>query len=99
MTQHVVLRLSGPGGEESRRLSPEEVSLVCRPTCLDLLRAVAREDPPSIRAAARLVGRDVHQVHDNLRELDGLDLVEFERDGRSRRPVVPYEQLEVSVGL
>ena len=95
----ITLRLSGEEGTETRTLNPEEASLVCRPTTIELLRAIAHEEPSSIRETARLVNRDVRQVHDNLWTLGGEGLVEFERDGRARRPVVDYDEIELEIGL
>ena len=93
----VVVRLVGPQGTDEREFSDEEADRVCRPTSLELLRTVAREDPSSIREVARLVDRDVRQVHDNLWKLGSLDLVEFDRGGRSHRPVVDYERIELEI--
>ncbi|WP_178915684.1 hypothetical protein [Natronomonas gomsonensis] len=95
----ITLRLSSPDGTETRTLSSEEASLICRPTTIELLRTIAREEPSSIRETARLVDRDVRQVHDNLWTLGGEGLVEFERDGRAHRPVVDYDEIELEIGL
>lgn len=95
----VVVRLVGPDGTDERELSEAEADRVCRPTSVELLRTVAREEPSSIREAARLVDRDVRQVHDNLWRLGELDLVTFDRDGRSHRPVVDYERIELEIGV
>jgi len=70
-----------------------------RPTTVELLRTITREEPESIREAARLVDRDVRQVHDNLWELGQLGVVEFDRGGRAHRPVVPYDRIEVALEL
>lgn len=96
---NVELRLVGPEGTETREFTAEEATRVCRPTTVELLRAVAREEPGSIRAAARLVDRDVRQVHDNLWRLGQLGLVEFRREGRSHRPVVDYDRVELSIAV
>jgi predicted transcriptional regulator len=72
---------------------------VTRPKNLELLRTLAGEQPGSIRETARLVGRDVRQVHRNLTELEDLDLVEFEDDGRSKRPNVWYDEIAVELPL
>lgn len=56
----------------------DELHRVTRPKNLELLRTIARDEPESIRETARLVGRDVRQVHDNLQELENLGLIEFE---------------------
>lgn len=93
----VVVRLVGPDGTDEREFTAEEADRLCRPTSIELLRAVAREEPSSIREAARLVDRDVRQVHDNLWQLGTLDLVAFDRSGRSHRPVVDYERIELEI--
>lgn len=95
----VVVRLVGPDGTDEREFSDEEADRVCRPTSLELLRTVAREEPSSIREVARLVDRDVRQVHDNLWKLGSLDLVAFDRGGRAHRPVVDYERIELAIDV
>jgi predicted transcriptional regulator len=72
---------------------------VLAPTNLDLLRAIRTEEPDSIRETAAAVDRDVKNVHENLMELSRLGVVEFEWDGRARRPVVDYDAVSVSVSL
>ncbi|KTG11324.1 hypothetical protein AUR64_04380 [Haloprofundus marisrubri] len=64
---------------------------------VQLLQTIAREEPQSIREAARLVDRDVRQVHDNLSELETLGLVEFEQVGRSKRPTVWYDDINIEL--
>jgi|AntDeeMetagen134_2_1112570.scaffolds.fasta_scaffold00767_9 predicted transcriptional regulator len=70
-----------------------------RPKNLELLRTLASERPESIRETARLVERDVRQVHRNLEELEDLGLVEFEENGRSKRPSVWYDEIAVELEL
>ena len=50
-------------------------------------------------AFASLVNRDVRQVHDNLTELEELGLIELEKEGRSKRPRVWYDSIEVDLPL
>ena len=95
----VDVRLVGPDGTETMSLDPEAADSVVRPTTIGLLRAVAREEPSSIREAARLVDRDVRQVHDDLWNLGQMGLVEFDRGGRSHRPLVEYERIEVGIDV
>ena len=78
---------------------PEDVHRVTRPKNLELLRAIVAHEPGSIRETARLVDRDVRQVHRNLTELAGLHLIELVDDGQSRRPRVWYENLEIDLPL
>ncbi|WP_121742842.1 HVO_A0114 family putative DNA-binding protein [Natronorubrum halophilum] len=78
---------------------PDDVHRVTRPKNLELLRSVVQHEPESIRETARLVGRDVRQVHTNLAELESLHLLEFEDDGRRKRPTVWYDSIEVDLPL
>lgn len=99
-----VLHLTTDGaadGEGSDTLDLDEaaVSQVMRPTTIALLRTIVAENPESIRATAEAVDRDVKNVHRNLMDLSRLGVVEFEWEGRARRPVVPYDELSVSVPL
>lgn len=77
----------------------DELHRVTRPKNLELLRTIARDEPESIRETARLVDRDVRQVHDNLQDLDSLGLIEFKPAGRSKKPVVWYDEISVEVSL
>lgn len=78
---------------------PDDVHRVTRPKNLELLRTIVQHEPESIREAARLVGRDVRQVHTNLEELESLHLLEFEDDGLRKRPTVWYDSIEVDLPL
>ncbi|MBX0287910.1 transcriptional regulator [Halomicroarcula sp. F28] len=78
---------------------PDDVHRVTRPKSLELLRAIVQHDPDSIRETARLVERDVSQVHRNLTELQELHLVELVDDGQSKRPSVWYEAIDIDLPL
>lgn len=77
----------------------DQLHQVTRPKNLELLRTIAREEPAGIRETARLVGRDVRQVHRNLTELEALGLIDFETEGQSKRPRVWYDTIEVDLPL
>lgn len=74
---------------------------VTRPKNLELLGVLATERPESIRETARLVARDVRQVHRNLEELADLDLIKFESNGpgKPKRPIVWYDEIAVELPL
>lgn len=78
---------------------PADIHRVVRPKNLELLRAIAKNDPESIRETARIVDRDVKQVHTNLEELEDLHLIKFVEKGRSRKPTVWYDSIEVDLPL
>lgn len=66
---------------------------------LALLRTIATDEPESVRELARLVDRDVKNVSTALNRLAELGLVEFEREGRAKRPVVWYDEVEVDITI
>jgi predicted transcriptional regulator len=61
-----------------------------------LIRVIRDETPESIRETARIVGRDVKNVHEELTTLEALGVIEFEAEGRAKRPVFPYDDLVVT---
>lgn len=77
----------------------EDLHRVTRPTNLELLRTIVREEPAGIRETARLVDRDVRQVHENLTELEELGLIDLEADGQSKRPRTWYDAITVDLPL
>lgn len=96
--------LSGdhPDEDAPRRLTFEDTNELARvfsPRSIDLLRALVREEPDSMREAARLVDRDIKSVSRNLEKLAEYDVVEFVEEGRSKRPVVPYDDIRIDLGL
>lgn len=93
---------TGEKTNDKRALSlPDEEALarIHSPRNVELLRTIAAENPDSMRETARLVDRDIKDVSRNLRELAELGLIEFERDGRSKRPVVEFDRIEIDVPI
>ncbi len=76
-----------------------ELHRLLSPANLDLLRAIRQHEPGSMRAAAELVDRDFKEVHRNLTELEALNVVTFEREGRAKRPVVRFDEIDIEVSL
>jgi predicted transcriptional regulator len=68
---------------------------------LELLQAISREHPASIRAAAELVDRDYREVHRNLTELEDLGLIHFEggAPGKAKTPVIEYDDIDIRLPL
>jgi predicted transcriptional regulator len=77
----------------------DQFGRVFTPRALDLLRTIARNEPQSIRETARLVDRDIKQVSENLERLNAYDVIEFVDDGRAKRPVVPYDEIDIQLPL
>lgn len=67
------------------------------PRVLDLIEAIRREEPSSINETARVVDRDVKNVHGELGRLARLGIVYFEEEGRSKRPIVWFDELVIEL--
>lgn len=65
----------------------------------ELLETIRREQPGSIRELARVLDRDVSAVHRDLDALAEYGIVEFEQEGRAKRPMVGYEEIRIDVDL
>lgn len=79
--------------------SQEDLHRLLSPANLDLLRAIREHEPESMRAAADIVDRDFKEVHRNLRELETLNVIEFTQEGRAKRPVVRFDEIDIEVSL
>jgi predicted transcriptional regulator len=87
---------------ETRFTSYEAMRKILTPRRLELLHAVKSRAPRSIYALARLVGRDLKNVNDDLTVLANIGLVELRTTKGGRRNVVPEVtvdkiQLEIAV--
>jgi len=69
------------------------------PLRLELIQAIAKEHPTSMREAARLVDRDVSDVHADLKHLEVLGILELEEGGPGGaiQPVVPFDKIEMHI--
>lgn len=91
-----------PDADTPRRISFEttdQLGQVFTPRAIDLLQVIAQEEPTSIREAARLTDRDIKQVSENLERLEEYDVVEFVKEGRAKRPVVRYDEINIQLPL
>ncbi|MEF8814792.1 MAG: hypothetical protein V5A55_13380 [Halovenus sp.] len=67
------------------------------PRVLDLIEALRRDEPESINEAARVVGRDVKNVHEELARLARLGIIYFEEEGQRKRPIVWFDELLINL--
>ena len=77
----------------------ETFGRVFRSTNLELLETIVEHEPGSIRELARLVDRNPPEVLENVNELADYGLVELEEDGRAKRPVVWYDEIDANIPL
>ena len=78
---------------------PIQIQRLLTPKRLELLRSVMEQPPEGIRDLATRLDRNVSDVHSDLQLLAEHGIVEFEEEGRAKRPVVPYEVIRVEVEL
>ena len=66
---------------------------------LELIEAVRRDEPANINATARVVDRDVKNVHEELSRLAQLGIIFFEEENQSKRPVVWFDELVITLSF
>jgi predicted transcriptional regulator len=79
--------------------SLETFGRIFRPTNLRLLESITTHEPESLRELARIVDRNPPDVLDNINELETYGLIELVEEGRSKRPVVWYDEINVDMPL
>ena len=64
-----------------------------------MIQAIAEQTPTSMRGAARLVDRDVSDVHSDLKQLEVLGVFSLEEGGPggAMQPVVPFDRIEMHI--
>ncbi|MFW5917598.1 MAG: hypothetical protein ACOCRD_04235 [Halorubrum sp.] len=77
--------------------SYDDLMATLTPRTLDLIEAIRRDEPSSINETARVVGRDVKNVHEELGRLARLGIIFFEEDGQRKRPVVWFDELVITL--
>jgi predicted transcriptional regulator len=87
------------GKKQGTRISfatPELLWKVLTAKRWELLKAIAGQDPLTIRAAARKIGRDVKAVHGDVHALLEAGMLEKTADGRI---VFPFDAVHVDFTL
>ena len=77
--------------------SYDELMETLTPRVLELIEAIRREEPSSINETARVVDRDVKNVHEELSRLAQLGIIYFEEEAQSKRPVVWFDDLVIEL--
>ena len=77
--------------------SYDELMETLTPRVLDLIEAIRREEPSSINETARVVDRDVKNVHGELSRLAQLGIIYFEEEAQRKRPVVWFDDLIIEL--
>ena len=77
--------------------SYDDLTETLTPRVLALIEVIRREEPASINETARVVDRDVKNVHEELSRLAQLGIIFFEEHGQRKRPVVWFDELVITL--
>jgi predicted transcriptional regulator len=69
------------------------------PQRFNLLRTIREKRPESIQTLAKLTGRDMKNISEDVRALVDMELVELEPHGRSKTPRLKYDGIRLEVAV
>jgi len=64
---------------------------------IEMMRTLLTDTPASISALADQLGWNYADVHSDIQLLADHHIVYFETDGQSKRPVIPYDRVQVDI--
>lgn len=79
--------------------SLEAFRKVLTPKRLELLHLIKTARPVSINQLAKLAGRNIKNVAEDVKHLGQIGLVEIEPVGRSAAPRVEYDEIDVRIAV
>jgi len=92
----------GKSVEPSSYVAFEDLDLVTKVLTKErmaLLKAIRQHNPSSIRELARLLGRNYKNVHSDVMLLSEYGILDLQKEGKSRKPYLGYEELEIAVPI
>ncbi len=69
------------------------------PQRFNLLKTIREHHPESVQALARISGRDMKNVSEDLRALVDMEPIELEPHGRSKTPRLKYDGIRLEVAV
>lgn len=64
---------------------------------VEVMRAIMTDTPESISDLADRLDRNYADVHGDIQVLANHHIVYFDTDGRSKRPVIPYDRVRLDI--
>jgi predicted transcriptional regulator len=86
----------GDAGPARIELDSDGLRRLLTPRRLELIQTILEESPGSISELADLVDRSYPVVYDDVDLLANVGIVVMRREGRGKRPVIPYDRIEYS---
>lgn len=78
---------------------PERIREILTPKRRELVKAIIVGEPGSVKELAEITERGLSEVHQDLKVLEQNKIIYFEKDGRKKKPVMPYDDIEVRYNL
>lgn len=89
-------RLAEAGFDDVHTLRRETAERVLTEQRMELIKEISDGDVSSVRELARRVDRNVSIVSRDLDVLFEAGVIDFEKDGRSKQPVLAHENIFVN---
>ena len=82
-------------------VDPADVQRILTPKRLEMIEVLMSEDTKvgSIRELAEVLDRNPSEVHEDVHLLEEYGIVELREEGRAKKPVVPYDEVDINVSL
>lgn len=87
--------LAESGQTDALSLRRETAERVLTEKRMEIVEALAESEPSSVRDLARRLDRDISIVSRDLDVLFEADVIDYEQDGRAKKPVLAYENIFV----
>jgi len=79
----------------SKNIRPEHLRKLMTPKRRELTRFVKEKEPSSISETAEKLDRGLREVDQDLKLLERLGILYFKEEGRARKPVIPFENIDI----
>ncbi len=77
--------------------SLEELNKVLTPKRLELINAVRRYAPDSVKELASIVNRDLRNVYRDLKILQAGGFIKLYKTGKKVKPIVDYDEIVIKL--
>ena len=82
-------------------VEPADVQRILTPKRMEMIETLMSDDVDvgSIRKLAEVLNRNPSEVHEDVHILEEYGIVVLRDEGRAKRPVVPYDDININVSL
>jgi len=87
------------GGDSLWFESPQQVLRLFSKARYQLLETIGSEQPESKNELVEFTGRDSKSVYRDLNMLEEYGIVGYEQEGRRKRPVILYDEIDIEIDL